>query len=52
MVASHPDRVTVHGGRITPVRRKTETLRHQRIAPFRKPTGMRAAGGVPDGNQH
>jgi hypothetical protein len=34
-------RVTVHGGRVTPVRRKTETLRQQRIAPFRKPTYYR-----------
>jgi hypothetical protein len=38
-----PDRVTVHSGRVTPVRRKTETLRQQRIALFRKPTSLRNA---------
>jgi hypothetical protein len=38
-----PDRVTVHSGRVTRVRRKTETLRRQRIAPFRKPTDLRHA---------
>jgi hypothetical protein len=31
-----PDRVTVQSGRVTPVRRKTETRRQQRIALFRK----------------
>jgi hypothetical protein len=30
-----------------PIRRKRETLRHQRVALFRKPTGHRASGSGP-----